>query len=210
MLIHLLHTRPYKPQGRAKLERWFRTVRMSFLRRVDIDRIEDIAEHHRLLFASVEGEYHLKPHRGIERETPLDRWMRISGGLRSLPQEIDLERLFMSETTRRVAKDGTLSLAGKRFEAGPACIGRKLTVLYDPRDLRRVLLTLPGGSVIPAFPVDLEGNRRVRRVPTEEVGRSTSPARGTIPLESLRQLANELDPPQDDHQEPGAALEVQP
>ena len=206
--IHLIHTRPYKPQGRAKLERWFRTVRMSFLRRVDTNRVEDLAALNRLLFAWIEGEYHVRPHKGIERETPLDRWMRLSGGLRSLPQEVDLERLFMSETTRRVAKDGTLSIAGKRFEAGPALIGSKLTVLYDPRDLRRVLITLADGSVMAVHPVDLDGNRRVRRNADHE--RMSEPLRGSIPLESLRQLADELDPPhdEDEGEDPGAALEV--
>ena len=40
----------------------------------------------RLLFAWVEGVYHRKPHRGIDRETPLDRWLRLSEGIRPLPE----------------------------------------------------------------------------------------------------------------------------
>lgn len=188
--IHLVHTRPYRPQGRAKLERWFRTVRMSFLRRLDVDRIEDLAELNRLFFAWVEGEYHVRPHKGIDKETPLDRWMRLSGGIRSLPHEIDLERLFMVEATRRVAKDGTLSIASKRFEAGVRFIGRKVSVLYDPKDMRRVLISQDGSTPEAIFPVDLAGNRRVRRLPDEE---PKDPGRRSLPLTSLEKLADERD-----------------
>jgi len=203
--IHLIHTRPYRPQGRAKLERWFRTVRMSFLRRLDINRIDDLAALNRLLFAWIEGEYHVRPHRGIDRETPLDRWMRLSGGIRSLPQEIDLERLFMSETTRRVGKDGTLSLHGKRFEAGPNFIGQKVTVLFDARDLRRILLEREGGEVEAIFPVDLEGNSRVRRGPDDD---SLTTGGATIPLESLDRLADEMDARAADDDDSCGAAEV--
>ena len=29
--IALIHAKPYKPQGKGKMERWFRTVRMQYL-----------------------------------------------------------------------------------------------------------------------------------------------------------------------------------
>jgi putative transposase len=31
--IALIHARPYKPQGKGKIERWFRTVRLQFLQK---------------------------------------------------------------------------------------------------------------------------------------------------------------------------------
>ena len=80
--ILLLHTRPYRPQGRAKLERWFGHVRRSFLSQLEVNRIEDLGALNRLLFAWIEGHYHQRPHRGLDGETPLDRWMRLSEGIR--------------------------------------------------------------------------------------------------------------------------------
>jgi len=85
----------------------------------DVARIEDLDALNRLLFAWVEGEYHVRGHRGIEGETPLDRWMRLSDGIRSLPQDVDLEELFMSEVERRVGKDGTLSVKGPGRKSKP-------------------------------------------------------------------------------------------
>lgn len=187
--IHVIHTRPYRPQGRAKLERWFRTVRMSFLKRLEVDKLEDLEALNRLLCAWVEAEYHVRPHRGCEGETPLDRWMRLSEGIRSLPQDVDLEELFLCETTRRVAKDGTLSVQGRRFEAGVDFIGQKVSVRFDPRDLRRVLVIGRGGQSVAAFPVDLEGNTRVRRGQDQP----KAEPRRSMPLESLEGLARDLE-----------------
>jgi len=199
--IHVIHTRPYRPQGRAKLERWFRTVRMRFLKRVDIDKLEDLAALNRLLFAWIEREYHVRPHRGIDGETPLDRWMQLSDGIRSLPQDVDLEELFLSEATRRVAKDGTLSMQGRRFEAGVNFIGLKVRVRFDPRDMRRVLVIGRDEEVVAAFPVDLEGNTRIKR---DQEDPKAKPRR-SMPLESLEQLARDLESPDED--EPDEPLE---
>lgn len=187
--LHLLHTRPYQPQGRAKLERWFGTVRRGFLRRIDLDRLDGIDALNRLLFAWVEGEYHLTAHRGLDGDKPLDRWVRLSQGIRPLPRDIDLDELFLDQTSRRVAKDGTFALDGKTFEAGPAFIGLRIDVRYDPFDLRRVFVLSPQGDRTQAFPVDLAGNRRVRRISGPD---GAPPA--ASPLRSLEALADRIDP----------------
>jgi transposase InsO family protein len=161
--FQVLHTRPYRPQGRAKLERWFGTVRRAVLARTDTTRLIGLEELNRILFAWIEGEYHVTPHRGLEGETPLDRWLRLSEGIRPLPRELNLDELFLEETTRRVAKDGTFTLQGKMFEAGPRWIAQHITVLFDPFDLRHVLFRCGDSTIHQAFPVDLGGNRRLRR-----------------------------------------------
>lgn len=191
--IQLLHTRPYQPQGRAKLERWFLTVRRGFLPRVDLDRCGGLDGLNRLLFAWTEGEYHQRPHRGLGGETPLARWLRLSDGIRPLPVDVDLDALFRDEVTRRVGKDGTLTMSGRRFEAGPNFIGRKVTVRFDPFDLRAVLVVTDAGDSVTAYPVDLAGNRRVRRLPQADPSRATPP-----PLRSLEQLTENMKPSRPD------------
>jgi len=188
--IQILHTRPYQPQGRAKLERWFGTVRRGFLPQVDVDRLEGIEALNRQLFAWIEGHYHQRPHRGIEGETPLDRWLRLSEGIRPLPAEVDLDQLFLEETSRRVAKDGTIRLRGKVFEAGPRWIGQRIRVRFDRFDLRRVTLVDDGDEYQEIFPVDLSGNRHVRRETSSEYRPKTE-----RPLRGLEQLAERLERP---------------
>ena len=198
--IHLLHSRPYRPQGRAKIERWFLSVRKGFLPRVDLDRLEDLAALNRLLFAWIEGQYHVTPHRGLGGDAPLDVWLRLSQGIRPLPRDVDLDELFLEQTSRRVAKDGTLTLNGKTFEAGPYLIGERVTVRFDPFDLRRVIVSGAHGDLRDAFPVDLQGNRRIRRNPEEqEHGSHRSLPSGTeaahpgTPLRALESLARQIE-----------------
>jgi len=190
--IQLIHTRPYQPQGRAKMERWFLTVRRGFLPRVDLDRCGGLDGLNRLLFAWVEGEYHQRPHRGIHGDKPLDRWLCLSDGIRALPRDVDLDSLFMDEASRRVAKDGTLTMSGKRFEAGPRFIGQKVTVRFDPFDLRAVQVVALSGETATAFPVDLATNRRVRRSPQDDGPKRTPPRMG-----SLDKLADGMTPPEE-------------
>jgi len=194
--IQILHSRPYQPQGRAKLERWFGTVRMSFLPRVDADRLDGIEALNRLLWAWIEGEYHVRPHRGLDGDTPLDRWIRLSEGVRPLPRDVDLDRLFLEEATRRVGKDGTLALKGKRFEVGPLLIGERVTIYFDPFDLRRVIVVGRRGVEIHAFPVDLAANRRVARLSPP-----LPPPAAPAPLRALEQLAHRQDRPDDEEKE---------
>jgi transposase InsO family protein len=187
LAIQLIRGRPYQPQGKAKVERFFGTVRRSFLTRVDVDALDGIDALNRLLFAFVEGEYHVRPHRGLDGETPLDRWIRVAGGLRPLPPGLDLDRMLLEEEVRRVQKDGTLRLKGKRFEAGPHFIGHKLPVRFDPFDLRSVLVVLERGEERRIYPVDVSANRRVAR-------RTPSTPEATKPtLRSLERRAQELE-----------------
>ncbi len=188
--IELIHSRPFKPQGRAKIERWFLSVRRAFLCRVDLQRVEDLAALNRLLFAWVEGEYHQRAHRGLQGETPLDCWIRLSDGIRPLPLDVDLDELFLEETTRRVTKDGTLTLKGKTFEAGPSFIAQRVVVRFDPFDLRRVLIGDGEGKKTDAFPVDLHANRHVRRSPPPEPRESKTPP---PPLRAMEDLADRIE-----------------
>ena len=196
--IQILHTKPYQPQGRAKLERWFGSVRRSFLARVDSDRLESLDHLNRLLFAFVEGKYHVTPHRGIDGEAPLDRWVRLSGGIRPLPADVDLDEIFLEETTRRITRDGTLRLRGKVFEAGPLHIGRRMTVLFDPFDLRRVWLR-DDHRLLEAFPVDLSANRHVRRNPPPEPTSSDTPDEPLVFFENLAEDLEDQTPAEEEN-----------
>lgn len=160
----LLYTRPYKPQGRAKLERWFLTVRKAFLGRLEADLVTDLAHLNRLLWAWIEGEYHTTLHKGIG-ETPLDRWLRLAEHVRPAPADLDLERVFLSRVQRRVKRDGTFTIDGKSFEAGVRFVGDKIDVRYHPFDLRRVLISRDGVAEAAVYPLDREANRHARRDP---------------------------------------------
>ena len=86
----------------------------------------------RRLWAYVEGEYHHAPHRGLDGDTPLERWAQTGDHVRFPDPTLDLDDLFLFETTRKVQKDRTVSLNGVVYEVDAALLGEKVTLRYDP------------------------------------------------------------------------------
>ena len=164
--IALIHARPYQPAGKGKIERWFRTLRAGWLRHLELGSIDAIEVLNRALAGWVEGEYHQSPHRGLDGQTPLDRWAATGAEVRYPDAAgLDLDELFLFEVKRRVLKDRTLSLHGRLYEADAALVGRTVTVRYDPdappaRALQVVHEGRPAGL---ATPLDAYANAAVKR-----------------------------------------------
>jgi len=155
--IALIHTPPYTPQGRGKIERFFRTVRAQFLttfRGSDLDGLN-------LAFSNwVSNDYHQRKHSGTG-EAPLNRFARHLELLRSVP--VDLEDHFRKELRRRVAKDRTVSINGRLFEAPTMLIGEYIQLLFHEDKPERVQIFHQGNSYGFLLPIDLRINCRVKR-----------------------------------------------
>jgi len=163
--VALIHARPYQPAGKGKIERWFRTVRAQFVSRLCSADTQNLEALNRKLWAWVEGEYHQAPHRGLEDQTPLDRWAISADQVRLPDQKIDLDALFLFEAKRRVQRDRTVSLNGTLFEVDAALVGQSVTLRFDPSapPSRGVELWHEGGFVGRATPLDAYANCFVRR-----------------------------------------------
>jgi hypothetical protein len=129
--IALIHAKPYTPQGKGKMERWFRTVRMQFLATLAPENRTSLEVMNRALAAWVEGEYHHAPHRGLQNETPVDKWARTSAGVR-MPDANGGE-MFLSEQRRRVQKDRTVTLDGVASEVDAPRAGFGSTETCSPQ-----------------------------------------------------------------------------
>ena len=101
--IALVHTPPYTPQGRGKIERFFRTVRTRFLPNFRGGTLLEL----NIAFDMWQNEYHQRLHSSTG-ETPFARFASHLEIIRSVPT--DLEDHFRKEARRRVAKDRTVSL----------------------------------------------------------------------------------------------------
>jgi len=163
--IALIHARPYRPQGKGKIERWFKTVRAQLLVRLTSDDTTSLAALNRRLWAWVEGEYHHAPHRGLERNTPLEQWALDAAGVRFPEPGMDLDDLFLFEVLRKVQKDRTVSLNGVVYEVDAALVGEKVTLRFDPGAApgRPVQVCHQGRPVERAKPVQTYANCFVKR-----------------------------------------------
>jgi transposase InsO family protein len=155
--IALVHARPYKPQGKGKIERFFRTVRSEFLTGFKGDTLVDLNQ---ALWIWLREIYHQREHSSTG-ETPFARFTSHMELIREAPE--NLRDYFRKTARRRVARDRTISLGGKVFEAPVALIGKHVELLYHDDEPDRIEITVQGKTFGPATPVNVNVNCRVKR-----------------------------------------------
>lgn len=152
--IRIIHSKPYRPQGRGKKERHYRTVAEQFGLEVDIAGVDTLAQLNRYWTAWVEQVYHRRVHRGTG-QAPLDRWMAGPSVLRPTPVPDALRQAFLWATTRTVTATRSVSLHGNVYEVDPSLVGRRVELRYDPTDLTAIVVWLDGEPVGAATPAEL-------------------------------------------------------
>lgn len=149
--IRLIHSTPHRPQGRGKIERFFRTVRDQFLVEVPDSSVEDLAEQgltqagallelNALFTAWVESVYHHRVH-SETGQTPLARWdegWQAAGHGPAMPSAQALTQAFLWSQWRTVTKTATVSLHGNSYEVDPVLVGRKVELVFSPFDLETI------------------------------------------------------------------------
>jgi len=150
--ILIVHSRPYQPEGRGKIERFFRSLREQFLDNLDRKLSVSLEELNQRLGAWIEL-YHRTEHDGIGT-TPLLRWQRDIGRIRQLPPSTDLRRLFFYRLYRLVRGDSTFRLDKAFYEAPAHLAGKTIEVRFDPSNLSPVELYFQGEAQGLARPVD--------------------------------------------------------
>jgi len=149
--VSLVHSQPGRPQGRGKVERFFRTVREQFLVEVTDTTSEDLAaagvdhqaallELNRLFIAWVETEYPRRIH-SETGQSPLARWEagwdRL-GRTPAIPTADDLTEAFLWSQWRTVTKTATVSLHANTYQVDAGLVGRRVELVFSPFDLETV------------------------------------------------------------------------
>jgi putative transposase len=163
--IRLTHSTPRRPQGRGKVERFFRTVRDQFL--VELTAagrppLEDLAALGTAFTAWVETVYHRRPHTETG-QPPIDRF--LAAGPPGLPDPALLREAFLWSAWRTVTATATVSLHGNAYEVDPALAGRKVELVFDPFDLAHVEVRYHGRAMGAAVPHQLRRHSHPRARP---------------------------------------------
>jgi hypothetical protein len=143
--------------AKGKVERFFRTVRMSFLTR-NLD-LTSLATLNRAFTDSVENDYNGREHSSLNMR-PLDRFGMDLSRVRFLPPNAINDELFFVEQERSVLANNTFSLKNTRFEAPRDLRNRKVQVRFDRLRFDRAIVYFKGERMGEARPVDFIGNDR--------------------------------------------------
>jgi len=157
----IIHTAVRDAAAKGKIERWFLTVRSSFLEGLMFEKVNSLAELNRRFSIWVES-YNQKKHSSLGC-SPLERWMQSSRQPRLLTDTLDTDDLFWLEATRQVKKDGTFSLLRTRYETNYTLARQKVTVRYIPQDLSRIHVYYQGEFIGCSFPLDAGANNNLPR-----------------------------------------------
>lgn len=163
--IHLIHCRPYQPEGKGKLERWHRTVREQFIEELAPSAIGSLADLNDRLWVWLESVYHRRPHAGLDGQTPLTRFtadLSHMGQLARLAPQLDA--IFYHRIQRRVRKDNTVSYQGRRFEVPLGLTGRHVRLVVDPHTEHAIAAEDAEGQALgPVTALDRLANAQRRR-----------------------------------------------
>jgi putative transposase len=177
--IKLVHSRPRRPQGRGKVERFFRTVRDQFLVEIAGDarpagtRAADLTELNRLFDAWVQAGYH----RAVHSETgqpPLARWAAGISQPAPLPSPAQLREAFLWSERRTVKKTATVSLHGNLYQVDASLVRCVVELVFDPFDLTSIQVRHKGQPAGMAIPF-LIGRHRHAKTRTEDGAQRAEP-----------------------------------
>ena len=143
--------------AKGKVERFFRTVRMSFLTRaLDLSSVDAL---NRAFVCWVEDEYNAREHSTLGMR-PIDRFGLDLGRIRFLPPSSVSDELFFVEVDRKVLADNTFSLKNTRFEAPRDLRKRTIQVRFDRARFDRAIVYFKAERMGVARPVDFVANDR--------------------------------------------------
>ena len=154
--IALTYARPYRPQGKGKIERFFRTVRSQFLSTLPAELILD--DLNRRFDDYLENLYHQRQHGGTGM-SPLERYLADAKALRKAPSE--LPGYFRRKEVRKVNNDRSVKLDGKTFEAPTGLVGMQVTLRFENYDRIEVFVDEVSRGFLK--PLDVHVNSRVGR-----------------------------------------------
>jgi len=175
--IHLIHARPYMPQGKGKAERLVKTVRTEFLPYFEGKTMEEI---NKAFTQWIEETYHIRKH-SATGQSPFKRFTSQLECIRTAPG--NLKDHFRKTARRRVNKDRTITVENRLFEAPVELIGKRVEVLFHRESSEKVEIKWKEKSYGILNQVDLNVNCRVKRNKNNQVelaGNKTVPKSGKL------------------------------
>ena len=126
----LLHAQVRDGAAKGKIERFFRTVKETWLYGLDTSAFKSIGEFNTALAEFVRT-YNLTKHSSTD-ETPMDRYLKTRERIKS-PQSYEwLQECFLHRERRKVRNDATVKIEKVQYDAPMQFIGQTVEVRFAP------------------------------------------------------------------------------
>jgi len=158
----LCYAKPYSPQSKGKIERWFRTLHDQWMNVIDWNKFGSLRELNESLDNYVR-KYNSQIHSSTN-QSPIDKFMQNIDKVRFIPNKKELDYMLYYRVLRKVKNDSTISLYKVLFEVPMKFIGEKINIRYAPDSTDVAYIFSDDNKLLETiYPVDKIDNSKVRR-----------------------------------------------
>ncbi len=143
-VIH--YDQAYTPTQKAKIERWFRTMKDQWMSTLDIRDFHSLDELRGNLLAYVHC-YNNTPHSSLKGLSPQERFFSEPECIRRL-SDTDIENSFLLEIERRVSSDSVIVINQIEYEVDYRFAKQRIRLRYSP-DMEDIFIVEADGSLTP-------------------------------------------------------------
>lgn len=154
------YDQPYTPTQKAKIERWFRTMKDQWMSSLDIRDFHTLDELRGNLFAYVNA-YNYSPHSSLKGKSPQERFFSEPDFFHRLPGD-DLDKHFLLEIERRVSSDSVIVIDQTEYEVDCRFAKQRIKLRYSP-DLLDIFIVEADGALTPIRLLNKTENAFVKR-----------------------------------------------
>ena len=165
----LIYTKPYSPQSKAKIERWFHTMKETWMRGINWEDIKDLDELNSMLNDFV-NEYNNKVHSSLKdindnNISPKERWFKDQDKIKKIDNSL-IDEYFLHTAYPTIRSDSIAHVKSLEYEVPTKYIGKKITIKYDFKDRTKAWIYDNGQKIETIHLVDKVANSKIRRKET--------------------------------------------
>ena len=156
----LSYCQPYTPTGKAKIERWFLTMKDQWMAGLDMRDFHSLDELRGSLHAYVQ-KYNQSPHSSLHGISPQDRFFSEPEQIRRLSSD-EIEKDFLLEIERRVSADCVIVIDQIEYEVDCRFARQRIRLRYSP-DMKEIFIVESDGALTPIRILNKTENALIKR-----------------------------------------------
>ena len=151
---------PYSPIQKAKIERWFRTLKDQWMASLDMREFSTLEELRGSLVTYI-NTYNQRVHSSLNGKSPQERFFSEPKLIKRLSDE-QIEQSFLLEIERRVSADSVIIIGHVEYEVDYRFAKQRITLRYTP-DMKRIFVVENDGSLTPIRLLNKQENSMIKR-----------------------------------------------
>jgi len=163
------YNQPYTPTGKAKIERWFRTMKdlwMSQLNMKDFSSIDML----RTSLMEFVNNYNKSVHSSLNGKSPQERFFEESYIIKRLSED-EIDKAFLLEYERRVSADNVIVLDETEYEVPYKYAKQRITLRYSADFKKVYVVDKLSGELTPIKLLNKHDNSHIKREKIRLTGR---------------------------------------